>query len=210
MSIVNTVASLTIIIRGLVKDQIQIDGNNVSEYDTDNIFNISQPFVDSTTFVVYQNGEAISSNDYSYNADTNQITIVFITSGKVLTKGDIIRITYNYYKKYSDTEIKQFLESSFSYFIQHRYKKVFELDTSGLNIVAINGVDPSISELYFISLIASILIDPQNISVNTADFKLSANRKTSDQEQISKAFAQFKRFVGTLKFEEFNNLNNGI
>lgn len=206
MSIVNTVSSLTTIIRGLIKDRIQTDGDDVFEYSTDNKFTLSEPFIDESSFIVYQNGDVISSNDYSYNSDTNQLTITFITSGMSLTSGDIIRVTYNYYKKYSDTEIRGFLESSLSYFVQHRYKKVFEIEegvqSGGSNVVAVNGIDPTISELYFIGLIASILIDPQNITVDIdGNFKLESNRDASDQEQISKAFAQFKRFVGTVDFE---------
>lgn len=215
MSVNNTITSLTTIIRGLVKDRIEIDGNDVFEYSTDNKFSLSEPFIDESTFIVYQNGNVISSSDYSYNADTNQLTITFITSGSALTSGDIIRVTYNYYSKYSDTEIRGYLESSLSYFVQHRYKKVFEIaddvQSGGSNILAINGTDPTADELYFIALIASILIDPQNISVNVdGSFKLEANRDTSDQEQISKAFAQFKRFVGKVDFELLEkDINNG-
>lgn len=201
MSVSNTVSSLTTIIRGLVKDRIQIDGNDVFEYSTDNKFSLSEPFIDESTIIVYQNGTAISSSNYTYNADTNQITIT-----SALTAGDVIRITFNYYGKYSDTEIRGFLESSLSYFVQHRYKKVFEIaddvQSGGSNILTIDGTDPTASELYFISLIASILIDPQNITVDVdGSFKLEANRDSSDQEQISKAFAQFKRFVGKVDFE---------
>jgi len=206
MSVSNTVTSLTSIIRSLIKDRIESDGNDVFQYSTDNSFSLSEPFIDDTSFIVYQNGNVISSSDYSYNADTNQLTIVFITSGSSLTTGDIIRVTYNYYKKYSDTEIRGFLESSLAYFVQHRYKKVFEItddiQSGSSQILALDGTDPTTSELYFIALIASILIDPQNITVDVdGSFKLEANRETSDQEQISKAFAQFKRFVGKVDFE---------
>lgn len=214
MSVSNTITSLTPIIRGLVKDRIEIDGNDAFEYISDNKFMLSEPFIESTSFVVYQNGDILAPQDYTYNSDTNQLSIVFITSGKVLTANDIIRITFNYYKKYSDTEIRGFLESSLSYFVQHRYKKVFEIEdgvqSGNSNIVTVNGIDPTISELYFICLIASILIDPQNIVINTTDFKLNANRSLSDQEQISKAFAQYKRFVGKLDFETYTNREYGV
>lgn len=58
------------------------------------------------------------------------------------------------------------------------------------------------SELYFICLISAILIDPQNIEINTPEFKLTANRSDSDQKQIEKAFTQFKRMLGNVNFEK--------
>lgn len=206
MSITNTVSSLTAIIRGLIKDRLQTDGDDIHEYSTDNSFPLSQPFIDENSFNVYQNNVLVDPVDYSYDADTNRITITFVTSGKVLTAGDLIRITYNYYGKYSDSEIRGFIESSLVYFVQHRYNKVFEISdtvqSGNSNIVTVNGIDPTIGELYFIATIASILIDPQNINVDVAgSFELDANRELSDQEQISKAFAHFKRFVGKLDWE---------
>ena len=195
MAIVNTVASITTMIRGLIKDQIVSDGQNIFEYNTDNIFKISEPFIQSSSIIVYKNGTDITSSNWSYNADTNEVTISFSVSGEALIQGDIILITYNYYKKYSDAEIEQFLESSLAYFVQHKYCKIFELDDDDI-IVAENSLNPTTEELYFIALIASILIDPQNIGLSTSDFKYNANRNLSDQEQIAQAFTQFKRFVG--------------
>lgn len=207
MSITNTVSSLTTIIRGLIKDRIRNDGNDIAEYIGDNSFNVSEMFPDSTSFVVYQNGSVVDTQDYTYNADTNQIVIVFVTSGSAFNDDDLIRTTYNYYCKYSDTEIKGFLLSSLSYFVQHRYNKIFDINSDD-EIVTINGIQPTIEELYFIALIASILIDPQNITVKDGEFRITANRDTSDQEQISNAFRQFKRFVGTVSFEKILNFDS--
>lgn len=203
MSITNTVASVTTVIRGLINDQQQTDGKNLFEYDTDTSFTLSEPFIDITSFVVYQNNEVLATQDYSYDSDSNRLTISFVTSGKVLTKNDLILITYDYYKKYSDIEISAFLNSSLGYFVQHRFKKTFEIDSNDL-IVAIDDFDPTTNELYFISIISAILVDPQNISIKTSDFTLTAKRNISDQEQIAKAFAQFKRFVGSISFEISN------
>lgn len=68
-------------------------------------------------------------------------------------------------------------------------------------VVAVNDLDPDEKELYFIAIIASILIDPQNIKMSSPEFNLSSNRQDSDQDQITKAFAQFKRMVGNISFD---------
>lgn len=205
MSITNTVVSVTKIIRGLVDDKNRIDGRDSFVFTGDNIFTLTEDFPDSTTITVFKSSVAIASQDFSYNSSNNQVTIVFITSGESLSTDDNILITYNYFKKYSDTEIKGFLESSLVYFPQYQYKKTFDID-SGNNIVAINGLDPTTEELYFIATIASILIDPQNIRINIPDLALTAKRDKSDQEQIKETFRNFKNFVGTVDFELIKNL----
>lgn len=203
MSLTNDVSSVITVIRGLVKDQLLIDGKNLFEYVGDDNFTLSELRIDSTTIQVFVNGELITDSDWSYDSDTNQVNIDFALSGDALVTDDLVNITYSYYKKYTDTEIENYLISSFSYFSQYQYFKMFEIQDG--KVVAVNDIDPTTNELYFICMIASILIDPQNISINTTDFKVTSNRNLSDQEQIAKAFAQFKRFVGTITFKHLYN-----
>jgi len=206
----NTVASLIPMIRGLVKDQNKNDGRDAYDYLGDDKFTLSESFVDADSIVAYQNGNVIDSANYSYNEDTNQVEFDFVSSGEGFVTNDTVMITYGYYKKYSDTEITGYLSSSFPYFQMHRYNKVFVID-SNENIQTLNGIKPSIKELYFMCIIAAILIDPQNIEINTPEFRLTANRKDSDQEQIAKAFAHFRKFVGSLEFEpDFFQRNNRL
>ena len=202
MSLTNTITSVINIVRGLVNDQTQFDGQNAFSFDTDNKFRLSEMFVQSSSIIVYQNGVDITDSNWAYNADTNQVIISFTTSGGSLNKDDIIVITYNYYKKYSDIELTLFIESSLAYFVQHRYIKTFLVNNNS-EIVSENNTNPTTDEIYFIAIISSILIDPQNININTQDFKLTSNRSESDQTQIAKAFAQFKRFLGKISFEKF-------
>ena len=108
--------------------------------------------------------------------------------------------------KYIEVELRCYLESSLVYFPQYQYKKTFEVNSDN-EIVAINNYDPTTEELYFISIIASILVDPQNVRINIPDLSLSAKRDTSDQVQIREAFRNFKNFIGTVDFEEIDNLN---
>lgn len=206
MSITNTVTSVTNIIRGLIDDKLRIDGRDSYIYENDNIFTLTEDFPSSTTITVFKNGTELASQDYSYDADNNQVIIEFVTSGESLVANDTILIKYHYYKKYSDVEIKGYLESSLVYFPQYQYKKTFEV-TDADTIVAINDYDPTTEELYFIATIASILIDPQNIRVSIPDLNITPKRNISDQEQIKISFRNFKNFVGTINFEALKNIN---
>src|SRR6185295_14483588 len=154
--ITNTISNLIPIIRGLVKDQERNDGRNVYEYDNDNGFTLSEPFINADSIVVYVNGEAISTEDFTFDTDTNKVMVDFNASGDSLETDDIILITYSYYKKYSDTEVEGYIFAALTYFVQYRYKKIFEIDDGEL--IAINDEVPTINELYFICLVSGILI----------------------------------------------------
>ncbi len=200
MAIVNTITSVTSIIRGLIQDPLRTNGRVAYTYKTSAVFTLPDPYLSSTTIVVFLNGVEIDlDDDYTYNADNNQITIT-----TALVANDSVVVTYSYYKKYSDNEIAGYLASSFVYFVQYKYKKTFTINESD-ELVAINDYDPTEDELYFIAIIASILIDPQNIKISIPDLAISAKRDKSDQEQIKDAFNNFQSFLGTIDFVKYIN-----
>jgi hypothetical protein len=200
MAIVNTITSVTSIIRGLIQDPLRTDGRIAYTYKTSNVFTLPDPYLSSATIVVFHNGaELVLNTDYTYNSDNNQITIT-----ASLTANDSIVVTYSYYKKYSDNEIEGYLASSFVYFVQYKYKKTFLLNDDD-EIVAENDYDPSTDELYFIAIIASILIDPQNIKISIPDLAIDAKRDKSDQEQIKDAFNNFQSYLGSIDFTKYIN-----
>ena len=200
MSVSNSITDLIPIVRGLIKDNTQINGDNLFEYRSDNKFPLSELFVESNSIKVYINGTITTS--FTYDSDTNYVTVT-----ASLSPSDIVRITFNYYKKYSDTELGLYINSSLPYFVQHRYKKTFKINNID-EIVSVNDQNPNTDELYFICIVASILIDPQNIEIVTPEFKLGRNREDSDQKQIADAFAHFKRFTGTIYFQKDINKRN--
>lgn len=201
MSLSNSVTDITTLIRGLIKDQARTDGRDAFEFDSDNKFTLSESFPSEASIRVFVNGDEITDDDWEYDSDNNQVVIDFATSGVELATDDIVLILYSFFKKYSDAELLGYLKSALAYFPQHRYKKVFEMDSDDENVISVNESDPDNNEIYFIAIIASILIDPQNIKMKTPEFELTPNRTDSDQEQIKKAFTQFKRLVGKVYFE---------
>ena len=201
MALTNSVTDVIRITRGLIQDKIKTDGRDAEICNDQTVFTITQPFIDSSTISVFKNGTQLSSGAFTYNSDNNQVTI------PTAVKNDVIIITYSYYEKYSDSEIQEFLESSLSYFPQYQYKKTFIIDDND-KIVAINGLNPTKEELYFIAGIASIVIDPQNVKISIPDLSITARRDESDLDQIKRAFRNFKNFVGAISFDIVEDLRN--
>lgn len=201
MAIENTVTSVLSFVRGLVDDQLRTDGRDSYIYSSSSIFTLTEDFVSSTTIAVFKNGVELTGGDFTYDSDNNQVTVAVS-----LTANDTVLITYDYYKKYSDTELQGYLDSSLVYFPQYRYKKTFQINADD-KIVAVNNYEPTTDELYFIATIASIVVDPQNIRISIPDLGISPKRDISDQEQIKVSFRNFMNFVGTINFEALVNLS---
>lgn len=198
MGLSNSLTDIGTLVRCLIKDQSRTDGRDSFTFESDNKFTLSEDFIDSTFIVVCLNGDIMDESDWEYDSTKNQVTIDPVTTGVSLNTNDIIIISYNYFKKYSDNEIQGFITCSLAYFVENRYKKVFVINSDD-EIVAIDDLDPTDRELYFISIIASILIDPMNINVNIdGAFRITANRNKSDREQIAEAFNRYCRFVGDI------------
>jgi hypothetical protein len=199
-----TTSSIITLIRGLIKDLLNTTGRNTFEYDGDASFKLSTYNVSSSTINVYQNGTLLSTDDWSYNSNTNKVTITPVTSGVSLTSGDSIIITFSFYEKYSDTELVGYIKSNLVQFTKHRYKKSFYMDTDN-EIYTLNGENPTNDEGNMIALITAIDIDPQNIKVQiVGDFNLSSAETMSKTEQINEVFSQFTKCYGLLEFIQDN------
>lgn len=184
-------------IRGLIKDTSSTV-RNVFEYDTDASFKLSEPRIKASSIKVYKNGEAVNSSDFSYNDETNKVTIT-----ATLTKGDMITIVFECYEKYSDAEISSYIESNLVRFTQKRYKKTFVVNESD-EIVDEDGEEPTISEQNVIAIITAIDIDPQNVEIRTRDFTVTATENKSKSDQINEVFAQFDRGFISLDYFQFD------
>ena len=194
MAIENTTTSVISIIRGMIDDLLRTDGRDSEQYDTSSVFFITEDFVSSATITVYVNG--VETSNFTYDSDNNAVTIA-----DSIDTDAIVLMKYSYYKKYSDTELEGYLNSSLAYFPLYQYKKTFEINTDD-EIIAINDYIPTTNELYFIAIIASILIDPQNIKISIPDLALSAKRDKPDQDQIKESFRNFQNFLGFIDYEE--------
>ncbi len=197
-------STIITLIRGLIKDLLNTNGQNVFVYDTDSSFKLSEDRISSSSIIVYQNGTELPSTEWSYNSDTNKVTISMITSGYSLSKNDTIMITFSYYEKYSDSEITSYIGANLVRFTQRRYKKRFYLNSYN-EVVSDNDFNPNREEADLIALITAIDIDPQNINIKTRDFQITATEQMSKSEQIDKVFQQFDRGYISLDFLEIED-----
>jgi len=196
MSNWNSVSTIIRLIRALLKDRLRTDGRDSYIFQGSGSFTLTEDYPSSSTIKVYKNGTLLTTG-YSYNASTNILTI-----SAILATNDIILICYSYYDKYSDSEITDYIESSFLYFNQFGYRKTFKLDDARTEVLTIDGINPTAKECYQIAVISAICIDPQNIEIRTKDFTVTAMEKESKSELIARALNQFATWYGDFSFEE--------
>lgn len=199
-----TTSSIITLIRGIIKDIQKTNGKNAFDYDSDSSFKLSEENASATGINVYQNTTLMSTDDWSYNSDTNEVTITPVTSGVSLTKNDNIIITFNYYDKYSDTEITSYIKANLARFTQKRYSKTFYMNDSN-EVVNSSGENPTEKEGNVIALITAIDIDPQNVKIRTPDFTIDASESKSKSQQIDDILNQFMRNFGDVDFMELED-----
>jgi len=190
-----TTSSIITNIRGLIKDLQRTDGRNFFKYDSDSSFKLSEDKISSTGMKVYKNGTELTTG-WTYNSTTNKVSI-----SSSLVKNDIIIVTFNYYAKYSDTEIQSYIKSNLLRFTQKKYKKTFYMNDSN-EVVTLDGINPTVEEGNIISLITAVDIDPQNVSINLPDLKLTAKESKSKSEQIDDIFSNWLRTFGSVDWLE--------
>jgi hypothetical protein len=191
-----TLTNIKRLIRALLKDRLNVTGRDSYIFQGSASFTLTEDYPDSTSIKVYKNGVLLTTG-YSYNSSSNILTVTAI-----LATNDIILITYSYYDKYSDSELTDYIESSFCYFNQFGYRKLFKLNDDRTEVLTIDGINPTTRECYEIAIITAINVDPQNIEIRTKDFTVSAMEKESKSDLIAKALNQFTIFYGTFSFEE--------
>jgi len=187
-------------IRQLINDQEKPDGYEAFEFDTDNIFSLSEDFIDEDSITVFKNGTEISDLYFSFDPDSNQVEINLPT-GDELVKEDLIEIKYSYFAKYSNTEIAGYIEGSLLYFVEFRYKKIFEVNSES-KVVAINDSNPTTEEGYMIALVTSVHIRPDNKVTRIPDITISGSQNKSKKDQIAEIITRWTSFVGSLSFLE--------
>jgi hypothetical protein len=192
----NEISTINRLVRSLLKDRLRIDGRDAYQFLGNANFTLTEDYPSGSTIKVYKNG-ALLSTGYSYNSSTNILTITAI-----LATNDIILVTYSYYDKYSDSEITDYIESSFCYFNQYGYRKIFKCNDARTEILTIDGINPTVKECYEIAIITSILIDPHNVEIKTKDFTVTASEKESKSDLIGKAMMQFTTWYGDFEFSE--------
>jgi len=184
------------LVRAILKDRLNSLGRDSYIFLGNASFTLTEDYPDSTSIKVYKNGSPLLTG-WSYNSSTNILTI-----SAILATNDIILITYSYFDKYSESELTDYIESSFCYFNQFGYRKTFKLNDDRTEVLTIDGVNPTAREAYEIAVISAIVIDPNNVEIRTKDFTVTAMEKESKSELIARALNQFTTWYGEFTWEE--------
>jgi len=183
--------------RDLISDILITTGKDVFDFvsaTSSKIFTLSEANAVATSIKVYKNGVLWSAANYTYNVDTAQITVT-----GTLTAGDTLLVTYSYYKKYSDNELKGFIKAALTYLAVEKYK-VYTVDDSNEHIFP----TPEVAEEYLIALIASILIKGDIIAYKTPELTVTFERGDSKEKKITKMIHQFQKTYGILDYIDLN------
>ena len=175
---INNIASIGLITRYLV-DDLPTNAVDIFTYTTTPIFTLTESNPISITDVLV-NGHS-SGVTYTTSADKTQVTIT-----SHLNSLDIVEIDYTCYKNWSDTEIQGYVQAA----IVH---------VSVNNIVTFKIVnntmypEPLDEQANLIAMIASILINPHNISYRMPDVAVTVPKDLPTIDKVRKVIHTYKK-----------------
>ena len=104
-----TLSNIENLVRYIINDNSETQTDEFT-YASSDVFTLTESNVIAVTSVS-KNDVALGSGDYSFDSDTNKITL---TSG-VGSAGDTIEAIYTCYVNYSSTEIQNYINSTVIY-----------------------------------------------------------------------------------------------
>lgn len=174
-------------VRALVEDFSKTD-YEVFTYTTSKIFTIAEDNITITKVLI--NGESIDDNsgqDYSFDSDTNKITII-----ADLSTDDIIEVDFSF-NKYSTSELTEYIRAALVWLSIYSYcDDDFELEDENF------FPTPSNAELDLIAIIASIIIKPNYSQYDLpGGAKVRYPKNITKEQKIEKIINRFKTGLGT-------------
>jgi len=187
-------------VRDLCGDLLITTGRQSFDFDAVNsskIFTLQDSTVVTASVAVAKNGVVWSDDNYTYDPNTIQIT-VDEESGEELEVGDNLLVTYSYYKKYCDNEIKAYIRSAL-YYISNEHYKTFAAKNNGLIFPT-----PTEIEENLIATIAVILMGENIKSYKTQDVQVVFLDSDPIEVRIMKFVRKFKKSYGVLEYTDLN------
>jgi len=183
----STIGTLRTKTRALVSDIIKSDKETFT-YSNSAIFILAEENIESITQIT-KNGTALGTGEFSFDSTLNEVTVSPDT-GNELTNGDVIIVTYTFYK-YSTTELDEYIRASLV------WMSVFDASENDFEIE--NGdiyPTPDNRTMDLIVLIASILIKPNHSEYRLPNLTVKYPRKWSKEEKIEKLINRFTFGLG--------------
>ena len=158
----------------------------------DKIFVLQEENANSITSIT-KNGVALESGTYSFDTDTNELTI-----SATLASGDVIVVKYVYYK-YSDSEIDEYIRASLTWIsIYSHCDTDFEFELEDI------FPTPSSTEEDLISIISSILIRPNYSEYKLPNLTVKYPRTMDKETKIQRIIEKFYIGLGINGILEFD------
>ena len=183
-------ATLRTKIRALIAD-ISSSSFETFTFATSSIFTISQENITITS--VLKDGVELGSGTYSFDDDTNKITIT-----ETLTSGNVIEVDFTFYDK-STTELNEYIRAALVWLSVFSYCETdFELEDTYITPT------PENKELDLIAIIASILIKPNYTQYSLPNLKVVYPRNLSKDEKIRRIIQSYQQGLGVISILEYD------
>jgi hypothetical protein len=179
-------------IRSLVDDSLT-DGYAVYEYSCSLVFTLPDATISASTLKVYKNGTLVSPVNYSFDEASSKVTFD-LQSAETLVAGDILEFYYKCYKKYTDTELRQYILSAIIRLSAEKYTTfILRVDDTIFPM-------PLESDENLICFIASILIEGNISSYRTNEVSISFGKDEDNESRIKRTIRQWKKCYGIISY----------
>lgn len=169
-----TLADIVILVRYLIEDTlVSPTQGDIFTYANSAIFTLTESEVTEVSNVLV-NDVLLGSGDFSYNTDTNAVTV-----SSSLSTGDTVEVQYSYYADYSNTIIQNYIRSAVIHLSINNYYN-FEVVSTGIY------PEPSTTEKNLIAMVASLLINPGNQSIKLPDISINVPKDLPTNTKIAK------------------------
>lgn len=168
-------------VRPLIDDMIKT-GRDIFTYSSNGVFTLTEPNALSV-ISAYKNGSLVSGGNWSFDITTGKFTLV---GGAI---NDVIEVVFTYYNQYSSAEIQAYTTAALVHISSNNYKL--------FDVMSGNMLDPTpeARDINLVSLITSILIKPDNVTIRMPDFQrlVPVSSAMSTHEMIRRTISVFKK-----------------
>lgn len=183
-------------VRNLNADILKTNGRQSYQYLStaySKIITLSTANAVASSLLVYKNGVLWANSNYSYSADTAQVTVT-----GTLAVGDVLLLIFSYYEKYSDSEIRGWIKAAISYLSVEKY------NTFAVKSDNIIFPTPTQAEEYLIAIIATILMGGDIRKYKTPEFEIIYQDNESKEKRIARTVSQYKKSYGCLRYVDMD------
>lgn len=169
-------------VRALIDDLTQTNNGEtftIATAGSSTVLTLGEPNIIAISSVTL-NGVALSAATYALSGSKLTVTTT-------LAVNDVIVVVYTYYAKYSNSEIKSYLDGAFAYLSINNIGN-FTIDES-----TTDKITPILTEKQerLTALITAILIKPLKSSYRTSTISVTYPEKLSKEEKIKQVIADY-------------------